>query len=273
MIQHKIFQIFTISLTLILINCGEKIESTWKTNPILVDGRGNEWRNYPLQYNEDLNIVYGIVNNDTALYYMIRLNDQQLARMLSVRGFTLWANNSDDEEKLLGIHYRDERLREDLMEMMRSQRRQQDQKKNPEEKSLFPRGRFSLAQNDAITDLAINDILGVNAAAGLDNGLYCFEFSMTLRRFPDIVHYLDVNAGGTISVGMEIAGVSEEDQERLKKEMEKNRESMGSGRGGGRGGGSGRAGGRGSGGMRGGGQQMPDMDGEEMWVTVKMAQK
>ena len=148
---------------------------------------------------------------------------------------------------------------------------------DPEENTLFPRGRFAIAQNNAITDLSVNDFPGVNAAAGLDRGLYCFEFSMALKKFPDVIHYLDVKTGGIISIGMEIAGVSEEDQERIKKEMEKSRESMGSGRGGGKpsggrsGGGMRGGGGRGGGGMRGGGPQMPDMDGEEIWFTVKLA--
>ncbi len=257
--------------------CGETIESTWKDQPILVDGKGDEWSNYPLQYNEDLNIVYGIVNNDSALYCMIRFNDQQLARMMAVRGFTLWVNESDDEKKLLGIHYRDENLREDLVKMFRSgSQRQQREQKDPSQQVIYPKGRFILAYNDSISDIDLNNIYGMNASAGLDGGLYCYEFNISIKESPKIAHYLDVTTGESIKIGMEIAAVSEEDQEKLKKEMEKNRESMGSGRGGGRGGGmrsgGGKAGGRGGGGMRGGGQQMPDMDGEEMWVTVKLAQ-
>ena len=277
----KILKLIITGFFLFHYGCGgEEIDSTFKNKPIFVDGKGNEWNDYPLQFNEDFNVVYGIVNNDSALYCMIRFNDQQLARMMSVRGFTLWVNNSGDEEKLMGIHYRDQRPREDIMEMMRPRPGQQDQQKVPDQKIIYPRGRFSLARNDTITDFNINDIYGINAAAGLDNGLYCFEFSMALKKSAGIVYSLGVKSGDVIKVGMEIAAVSEEEQERMKKEMEGRRESMGNGRGGGRPGG-GRpsggtgggmmGGGRSGGGMRGDRPQMPDMDGDIFWMTVQLA--
>ncbi len=256
-------------------SCGEKIESTWKDKPIIIDGKGNEWNDYPLRFNEDLKIVYGIVNNDSTLYCMIRFNDQQLARMMAVRGFTFWVNNSDNEKKLLGIHYRDENLRENLSQMLRSGRQQRNSQSDPSQKIIYPKGRFTLAQNDSLTDIAIKDIYGMNASAGLDAGLYCYEFSIALKENPTITHYLEISSEKSIKVGMEIAGISEEDQEKIKDEISKSMGKSGGGMhsgGGGRSGG-GMGGGRGGGGMRGSSRQMPDMDGEEMWVTVKLARK
>ena len=179
-------------------SCGEKIESTWKDKPIIVDGKGNEWNTYPLQFNDDLNLVYGIVNNDSTLYCMIRFNDQQLARMMAVRGFTLWVNNSNNEKKVLGIHYRDENLREDLVKMLRSGGRHRNQQNDLSQKIIYPKGHFTLAHNDTITEFSIKDINGINASAGLDKGLYCYEFSIALIEDPMITHYLDISGSESI---------------------------------------------------------------------------
>lgn len=269
----------TLLLVLNLLSCGETIESTWRTEPLTVDGDGRDWNPYPLQYNEEMNLVYGFVNDDSVLYLMIRFNDQQLARMMAVRGFTFWANNSDDEKKLLGIHYLDENLRENLAETYRSRQRQRNQTNDPSQKEIYPKGLFTLAMNDSLTDSEIKDFYGMNASAGLDHGLYCYEFSIALKGDPAITHQLAVSSGETIKVGMEIAGISKAEQKRMKDEMDQHRGSTGEGRGIGiRGGGGGRSGGgmgggRGPGNMRAGGPKMPDMDGEEIWITVKLAKK
>ncbi|MCK4558761.1 MAG: hypothetical protein KAV45_03185 [Calditrichia bacterium] len=87
-------------------------------------------------------------------------------------------------------------------------------------------------------------------------------------------YYLNISNPKTIKVGLEIVGMSEEEKENLKAEMEEQRKSMQEGDMGGRGRGGMRGGMRG-GGIRGGGNrpQMPDMDGEEYWITVQLAVK
>ena len=90
---------------------------------------------------------------------MIRFNDQQLARLMAVRGFTLWVNESDDEKKLLGIHYRDENLREDLVKMLRSRSRQRTEQNESSNKIIYPKGHFTIARNDSLTDFDIRSCL------------------------------------------------------------------------------------------------------------------
>jgi uncharacterized membrane protein YgcG len=77
-----------------------------------------------------------------------------------------------------------------------------------------------------------------------------------------------------IKVGLEIVGMTEEEKDKLEVEMEERRSEMQDGNTGGRSGGGRRGGMRGSG-NRGGGSmpKLPDMDGEEYWIAVKMAKK
>ena len=110
--MKNIFILFFALLLLQAIGCGETINSTWKSQEITIDGNGDDWRGLPLQYQEDMNIVYGMVNDDKTIDFMIRFNDEKLARMFSMRGFALWVNEEDEEEKQIGIYYRDNTLEE-----------------------------------------------------------------------------------------------------------------------------------------------------------------
>ena len=87
-------------------------------------------------------------------------------------------------------------------------------------------------------------------------------------------YYLNISNQKIIKVGLEIVGMSEEEKENLKAEMEERQKSMQGGDMGWHGRGGTKGGMRG-GGKRGGGNrpQMPDMDGEEYWITVQLAVK
>ena len=160
------------------------------------------------------------------------------------------------------------------MRSIRKQNRQSDRNDRYQALSYEPKGQFTLAKNDSLTGIFLDDIIGFEASAGYSDGLYCYEFAVPLTQMEETPYYLDISNTESILIGLEISGMSEEEKEKLKEEMANRR---GSGmRGGGRGGRSG--GGRGGGGMRGGGmrsggRQMPDMDGKEYWITVMLATK
>jgi len=97
--QLKIIKI-TLFTLLFLLSCGgEIIESQWLAESIVIDGDAAEWENIPLYFNENLNVVYGIANDKTHIHFMIRFNDQQVARMFSARGFTLRFNENDEKNR------------------------------------------------------------------------------------------------------------------------------------------------------------------------------
>lgn len=265
-----ILPLFIIILTA---GCGDTIKSTWKSQEITIDGKAEDWEGIPLQYQEDMNIVYGMVNDDKTIDFMIRFNDEKLAQMFSMRGFALWLNGEDEEEKQIGIHYRDKSMRGQFMADMRKRSGRNREDESGQIAPQKPAGKFQLAKNDTLTLIPLIDIPGFNAAADQNHGIFCFEFSIPIAIETGSPYDLNKFNDGSIKVGLEIVGISEEEKEMLEAQMEERRSEM---QGGSRGGG--RSGGGMRGGMRGGGRpggdgrpQMPDMDGEEYWTSVKLA--
>ncbi len=268
--MKNIFYYPLLLLFISLICCSdEKIQSKWSDDTISIDGNGMDWKDIPLTYNEDMKLIYGFINNDSSLSFMMRFRDQGLARMLSRRGMTLWFNENNDKVKVIGIHYVDESV-QNMLPRMRGNHLPTDQRTDNKQPAFIPAGIFTLAQKDSIEDGAeINSIPGLEAAAGHENGFYCFEFRILLNEHEKTNRSLQVSKNGKIKACLEIGAMSEEDKERMQ-EMMAQRSGNG-GRGGGMKGGGGRGG---MGGNKGGSRmQAPDTDGEEIWMTVTLANK
>ena len=268
--ENQLLLVLSLFVFILSAGCGETINSTWKSQEITIDGKGDDWEGLPLQYQEEMNVVYGVVNDDKNIDFMIRFNDERLARMFSMRGFALWLNGKEDKE--IGIHYRDDSMRDQFMADMRNRSRENRDIEKRQIKPVKPAGKFHLAKNDTLTSIQLKDVPGFDAAADEYNGIFCFEFSIPLTGESGSPFYLNKSNSQTIMVGLEILGMSDEEQEKLKADMEERRSAM---QGGGRGGPGtgGMRGGRRGGGMRDGGSrpQMPDMDGEEYWISVNLA--
>jgi uncharacterized membrane protein YgcG len=249
-------------------NCGETINSHWKDRTIKVDGNSEDWQGVPLHYDEDQKVMYGIINDDSTLNVMIRFNETGLARMFSMRGMILWLNDENEEEKKIGFHYKERFTREQRNGIMDRKRFNGNGNQNAEiPTSIPPQGSFLLAINYSIIEKSIEKIDGLAAATGYENGLYCYEFGIPLVSTDNLPYVLNVSAKKEIKIGMEILAISAEERAKMKEKMAER------GSGGMRGGGMKGGGGRRGGGMRGGGgmQAMPDMDGEEFWMTVHLA--
>ena len=179
----------------------------------------------------------------------------------------------NSEKKRIGIHYRDDAMRDKFKAEMSNRSREKHQKEQPSLRSLKPNGKFTLANNDSLTKTLLTDLPAFEAAADAEDGVFCYEFSIPLIPVDESPFYLNLS-DQKIKVGLEIVGMTEEEKENLQTEMEERRGSMQGGNMEGRSGGGKRGGMRG-GGKRGGGNQpqMPDMDGEEYWISVQMAKK
>ena len=83
----------------VFVGCGNlTIQSYTSTNEITIDGNGQDWSDIPLEYNEDMKVVYGITNNTSSLNIMARFSDRQLLRMFQSRGITLWLGEKNNED-------------------------------------------------------------------------------------------------------------------------------------------------------------------------------
>ncbi len=284
--QYFKFAVPALVLSLVaLIGCGGKtVQSHWKTSEITIDGRSNDWSKYPTEYydKDNLQFVLGVVNNDSSLDMLIKFNDARLARMFERRGVTLWLNGDGKKDKIYGIQYIDPAagmMDSPAVDMSgRGGRPQMNARQ-----SFESHGVFSLETSDTVS-IPPDGLNGVEAKAGFLDGIYCYEIKVPLQTDDNSAYALQVLPGKKINLGIEIAPVSKEEQDRIK-EMISERQKNGSGPAGGHGGGM-RGGGMPGGGMpggdmpdggmrgggfRGGNGMMSGMVGQEIWLNVVLA--
>lgn len=288
-ISRKIFLIPLILFMVLFVGCSsKKVESQWVDQPISIDGNGKDWEAFPLEYDEELDIVYGIVNDENSLNLLLRFRDHKLARKMNSRGVILWLDEKGKKKKHFGITYIDENTITDISQMMASRQNRASGQRNSFQQQPQPlKGSFSLVREDTLPmSVPSGGLNGLAAATGYQDGTYCYEFRIPLRKSEETPYALEAALGKKIKVGMEIAAVSEEVRKQIEEQMAE-RQQSGSGRGGGMRGG-GRGGGGKGGGMRGGGRGgtkggggangssnqgdfLKDIDAQEMWVTVVLA--
>jgi hypothetical protein len=263
-----LFIVFLI-LTFPFIGCGdEKLESQWIDSKIIVDGNADDWSDYPVKYfdKDDMEFIIGVVNNDSILNVMIRLRDQRMARMLEHRGVTFWFDREGQKDKKFGILYKNP-----VMQPVAPFPQDEPHGSPPPDRnfdaSYNPRGEFSLLETDTLK-IPPQGLEGIRAKTGLKESIYCYEIMVPLKKIGVSLNGTSI-AGSKISLGIDVADVSEEEKARMKEMMA---ERVNRGRSGG-----GMGGGRPGGGMRGGGPPngrpggMEDMDGKELWFTVTLA--
>jgi hypothetical protein len=260
--------IVLLSITFILlISCeGEKVESQKIKSSITIDGIADDWSEYRQFYNEDWKTMYSIINDDTSISVLIQFRDNQLARKINTRGFTLWLNSEGDEDKNWGIHYEDRELMDKLLnEIAEAKRFPNNENREPAmNKSIEFKGTFSLiGENKNI--LSDNGQNGIYAGAFCDQGSYCFEYKILFNS-----DLFKIAPDSDLKFGIELAAVSEEFKEIMQRKMlDRKKGGMREGgvmRGGGRRG-------REMGGAPGGGKDnmMNDMETQEFWFSLELA--
>jgi hypothetical protein len=257
----KKFFMFMLLSFLMLFSCGEEeVQTSWNSYPIRIDGESDDWDKLPVLFSEDLDVAYGIANNDSTLSVMIRFNDQRLARMISLRGFTIRFFPPDKDGKEFAIHYQGFNA--------------VGAKNHETYKKFIPAGMFTIVREEGEPGWPLKKIPGIKAAYSFFDGFYCIEYQIPL--FLEKSSPFAYNLKGKDELEIEFV-LEEMDKSR----MQAMRSSMG-GRGGmaggsmggggmpggGMGGGMGRGGGMRGGGMGGG---LPDMSAKETTLIVKLA--
>jgi hypothetical protein len=244
------------AMTIFLItSCGvDGFSSTLLDSQIIVDGKGEDWKDIPLTYLEDLEMVIGFAHNDSALYAKFRFSDQILARKIHMRGVILWMDPQNDEEKRWGIRYRGEFSRPPANSDLRGR-----QEPAPE----IHNGQFMVVQGEDKISTGLDYFPGVQAAASRDKNLYVFEFALPLNTTSDDVLRQLTSESKKIGFGVEIGSISAEEREMMKQSMAEG----GGRRPGGRRTRPGMSGGGRPGGMMGGPGNRVDIDSEEFWLT------
>jgi len=277
--------IILIALILVLLaGCGaEKIESTWASNPIVVDGYTEEWPASQLTYVEKVRGVFGAANDDSSLSVMFRFRDQRIAQKAMLGGATLWWGRDGEKDKDLGIRYAGKfDSKQTLAEL-------------PDPENMMMRGgggrvRFREPEEGQLHDQIMVVELGVEtplesygekrlaAMSTYHNGFYTYEVTIPRGWTELYPNTSNAGPGEEIRMCVELGGMDPKDREILEDAMKD--QMRGSGGMGPQGGGMGGRGGRGGpgGGMGGPGggrgrEGMKDMfDKEEMWFTIRLAE-
>ena len=259
---------------------GKKLVSQWDHRKITIDGNDNDWETYPIEYNEDLDMVYGIANDKDALNVMLSFQDNRLARLINARGIVVWADGSGKKSRDLGIRYIDHNALDIGLERLGRMSRG-----SPEELSRFREqpaeisGNFYLLTADT-TEIPPEGVKQVMAAATYQDYAYCYEFRIPLTESPATPYAVNAASGKSVKIGFEIAGVDEETRQQIEDMMRERRDAM-RGQGGGFGapGGGGGFGNRPPGGARGPGgsaagspeDMVASLDAREIWLNVQLA--
>jgi hypothetical protein len=273
--------LFLVILLILQVGCGGKtIESRWNDSNITIDGNGEEWPGYSLQYSQkdDLEIVYGIANDQNNLKLMFRFHDYQLARTLNARGITIWFDEKNKKDRHYGIRYIDPDAFDDAFAQLEEFKQMREKGDFPGlmNRSVSLTGEFFFIKNDT-TIIPPGGLNGIEAMAAQQKSGYCYEFKIPLNGEENSINFFGTQTGQKIKIGFEIPDVGKEVRKELRDQMDAIRNSVPER--------SGQTGGMPDdgnfGGMRGEGPGfmpddpgmagMPDFDAKEMWLTVLLA--
>ena len=166
----------------LLISCApESIESHWYNKDITADGNDDDWNESYLFVNNDLQLVYGVSNNDRYVNILIRFQNENLARRMLVNGFTIWLNKDNTK----GICFEDQIARDRFIERFMEGDRNRDSARKPvlvggpaDFRNNWLKGRFYLLGAGVKRDLQEDKDSSVKAAAGERDGFYCLEYKI-----------------------------------------------------------------------------------------------
>jgi hypothetical protein len=79
-------------------------ESLWPKNPILIDGKSDDWRG-ALAFVGEGELSLGFYNDGDSLYLCLLIPDEMTRRQIMRRGLTIWIDPQGGQAKTLGIRY------------------------------------------------------------------------------------------------------------------------------------------------------------------------
>ena len=97
-----------VGCSIFLMGCGSSAvicDNNWQYQPVKVDGKAKEWE-IPLRfYDVDTKLNFTITNNDSNLYYCIRITDDKEEMRALKAGMQVWIDTAGNKAKEIGILY------------------------------------------------------------------------------------------------------------------------------------------------------------------------
>ena len=268
--SHHVLLFVSIIAIGLLASCNSlETESAWSETPMSVDGLADDWRGTNISYLEDNSASLGLANDSTRLYILLRFRDPRWASTIRRSGLTFWIDAEGGKSKDFQLRYRGGPSQEELRAFRgetapRDMDRRMDMMMPDTNQPLF-----TCLDEGRIIEMEIptDGSLGPAAAFSLDEGFFTYEFSLPLEESSVRYYGLSVVPGQWVGVGAKWGEVG-----RQGGGIPGGPGGMGGRPSGGGGKGGGMGGGISGGGRRGGGGQRSEMpEGQEIWLTTRLA--
>jgi len=97
-----------LAVLILLSSCSPTVQlcqSNWQDKPVVVNGKTTQW-SIPLQYfDNDTRLNYVISNDDTNLYYWIRITDDKEQLRVMRAGMQVWIDTTGKSKQQVGIQF------------------------------------------------------------------------------------------------------------------------------------------------------------------------
>ena len=214
--MKKLFLITTILFIPVIINsCGEEeINSFWKNSPITIDGNETDWQG-KTNYFTDYKAAIGVENDNDYLYLCLAVNDTGKVFQLFNRGFTVWINPDNGNEKL-GILYPIGAINSGESMPFRNQS-QGGRRERPDFEKIFNEKKMKQNEiriingdNFPLTSYYTNDTSVVHVDIGTQMGLLVYELKIPLSKNITSKHNFNLKPGDELNIGFESGDISRE---------------------------------------------------------------
>jgi hypothetical protein len=208
----------------ILAGCMEKqLASSWPPEPIVVDGKANEWRGREVFYDEQEGLKIGVFNDAHFLYLYLSTWHQGIERQILMNGLTVWFDPRGGTKQVFGINYPMKREMPDRGESpdrgeMRDRGgaagRQGEARPEEESSRMISRLLGAAQESFQIVDpsgasfgsMPANDSTGtgIQAAIDISNRTLFLELKVPLAKTDSLPFAVGAVAGKTIGVGFKV---------------------------------------------------------------------
>jgi len=106
------FLFFTISLSIFIYSCGgtrhskdKKMPGTWQAQPIVIDGKSDDWPSPYPSYDSKALVGYATSNDRDNLYVTIETGDEYTMMKILKQGLTVWIDTEGNKAQEVAIHF------------------------------------------------------------------------------------------------------------------------------------------------------------------------
>lgn len=93
-------------LTLLITGCKDSsILSHNTTETITIDGKLDEWTQYPLQHFESEHFSISFLHDSQNLYLILATRDRQMMKIVQTSGIQVWLDEDNNKKKEYGLHF------------------------------------------------------------------------------------------------------------------------------------------------------------------------